>query len=386
MRWLFKAVACICALTSGSQSLDACTAFQIKSKDGANIYCRSMEFGVDLQSNLLIAPRGSEYKGTAPDNQMGLQWQSKYGFVGLNQALSPTFVSDGMNEKGLVVGVLYLPGFAEYETPDPKRTNETLGAWELAAYLLGMCENLEDVKTSVENVLVAKQTIPGTDFSFPLHFYIGDKEGNVLIIEYVNGKRYIHEDPIGVLTNSPPFDWHMNNLSNFVNLSPINVQELKLKDDTIKLLGQGSGLLGLPGDYTPPSRFVRAALFSQWATPSETADETARLGFHILNTFDIFYGVIREKHTYQNQNAAAILHAQVAKKQGNQVKDSEYTQWTVVHDRTNLKTYFRGYDSLQIQMVDFNQLDFSQPGFKQIEVQHKFIVEDISKKAQPLPA
>lgn len=381
MHWLFKILAGTCAFATTFQSINACTAFQLKSQDGASVYCRSMEFGVDLKSKILIAPKGSEYKGTAPDNQTGLQWKSKYGFVGINQWISPKFVSDGMNEKGLVVGVLYLPGFAEYEKPDAKQTDKTLGAWELASYLLGTCASLEDVKTSLQNILVAQQPLPGINFSLPFHFYIGDSQGNVLIVEYVKGKRFEHDNPIGVLTNSPPLDWHLNNLSNFVNLSPLNVPELDLKSEKIKLIGEGSGLLGIPGDYTPPSRFVRAALYSQWASSPKNASETARLGFHILNTFDIFDGIVREKvgGKIPSISSELLSHINI---QNHEVK--EYTQWTVVHDRTNLKTYFRTYGSLQVQMVDLKKLNFSEPGFKQIEMQDNFIVDDVTSNGKPM--
>lgn len=373
MSWTFNIITTIFSITLLSRTLDACTAFQLQSQEGASIYCRSMEFGYDLQSKLLIVPRGMDYVGTAPDNQKGMTWKSKYGFVGLNQSISPTFVVDGMNERGLVVGVLYLPRFAEYEKPDIKRKDKTLGAWELATYLLGTCGSLDEVKSALKQVLVAEQSIPEINRSLPLHFYVGDNQGNVLIVEYLKGQRHEYDNPVGVLTNAPSFDWHMNNLSNFVNLSPTNVPAINLKKGKIQGVGQGSGLLGIPGDYTPPSRFVRATLFSQWATLQKSAVETVRLGFHILNTFDIFEGIIR------SDNSAAEV-----KNNTSNMKEVETTQWIVVHDRTNFKTYFRGYDSLQIQMVDFRKLNFTQPGFQQIDIQSDFIAEDVTNKVKDM--
>jgi choloylglycine hydrolase len=86
-----------------------------------------------------------------------------------------------------------------------------------------------------------------------VHFYITDASGAVVIAEYVNGKLSRHDDQLGVLTNSPPFNWQMTNLSNYVNLSPVNVPELDLANNLeIQNFGQGSGMLGIPGDYTPP--------------------------------------------------------------------------------------------------------------------------------------
>src|SRR3982751_4401285 len=77
---------------------EACTAFQLKAEDGTQIYCRTLEFGFKLDSNILIVPQGIEYTGTAPGAQSGLKWKTKYGFVGLNQPMAPTLVSDGMNK------------------------------------------------------------------------------------------------------------------------------------------------------------------------------------------------------------------------------------------------------------------------------------------------
>ncbi|MGH7889941.1 MAG: linear amide C-N hydrolase, partial [Thermodesulfobacteriota bacterium] len=139
---------------------EACTAFQLKAEDGSQIYCRSMEFGFKMNSSLLIVPHGISYTGTAPQNKSGLKWKTKYGFVGLNQSIAPTFISDGMNEKGLVAGLLYLPGFAMYEPFDIQKIDKTLGVWELPAFLLSTCATVEEVKAALPKVLVAQQPAP----------------------------------------------------------------------------------------------------------------------------------------------------------------------------------------------------------------------------------
>jgi choloylglycine hydrolase len=344
------------------KSLDACTAFQLSSQDGTHIYCRSLEFGFKLSSDLLIVPRQTPFTGTAPQGKSGLKWACKYGYIGMNQAFARTLISDGMNEKGVAIGILYFPGYAQYENPDPARQDQTLGAWELASYLLATCANLSEVKTALSQTLVAQEILPGTkDFIFPLHFYITDSSGEALVVEYVDGKRKEYSNPLRVLTNSPTFDWHLTNLSTYIHLSPMNYPNLKLPGYTIENFGQGSGLLGLPGDYTPPSRFVRATFFSQWAIPQKTANETLLLGFHILNNFDIIPGLVKSNHT------------------------SEMTEWTLIHDMTSLKTYFRSYASLQIQMVDLKKIDFKTPGFRRVQLKKEFTYDDETKNIEPLP-
>ena len=345
---------------------EGCTAFQLKSQDGAWLYCRTMEFGYKLNSDMLVVPQGTEYTGSALD-QPGLKWKTKYGFVGMNQTLEPTLVCDGMNEKGLVVGVLYLPAFAQFEKPDSQKNDRTLGSWELAAFLLGTCSNLRDVKAVLPTVVVSQQPLPRMkNFILPIHFYISDQTGAAMVVEYVDGKRHVYDDPMGVLTNSPPFDWHLNNLANYVNLAPVNEAPVKFAEWTVPNIGQGSGLLGLPGDYTSPSRFVRATLFSQWATVQKTALEAVNLGFHLLNSFDIPDGLVKSRPNAKN------------------VSYTETTEWVVVHDKTNLKTYFRGYKSLKIQMIDLKKINFKKGGLKHISILQQFSPDDVTSKLKPL--
>ena len=303
-----------------------------------------MEFGYKLNSVVLVVPQGTDYTGSAL-GQQGMKWKTKYGFVGMNQTFEPTLVSDGMNEKGLVVGVLYFPTFAQFEKLDSQTIDRTLGSWELSAFLLGTCSTLAEVKAVLPTVVVAEQPfLAMKDFILPIHFYISDQTGAAMVVEYVSGQRHIYDDPMGVFTNSPPFDWHLSNLANYVNLSPVNEAPVKFAGWTVPNIGQGSGLLGLPGDYTSPSRFVRATLFSQWATVQKTALEAVNLSFHLLNTFDIPDGLVQSRPDEKN------------------VSHTETTEWVVVHDKTNLKTYFRGYKSLQIQMIDLKKIDFKKRG------------------------
>lgn len=369
---LFALTALTCLLSI--HQADACTAFQLKSQDGAQIYCRSMEFAEGLESDVLIVARGTAYQGTAPGGKTGLSWNAKYGFVGMNQKYANKFVSDGMNEKGLVASCLYMPGFAQYQDIDEKKLDRTLGYWELPTYLLSTCSTIQEVKTLLPTLLIAQQPMPNMNGQvMPLHFYISDYNGAVLIIEYVDGRCFQWNNALGVLTNSPPFAWHIFNLSNYANLSPVNIEGLDLPNFEVVNPSQGSGLLGLPGDYTSPSRFVRATLFSQWASTQKDASDTVRLGFHILNTFDIFEGIIRAQSDKS--------------KQGTQVPvehNSDITQWTIVHDRTNLKTYIRSYESLSIELVDLKKIDFAKAGFKSISMKKNFSPKDITQNAKAL--
>ncbi len=166
----------------------------------------------------------------------------------------------------------------------------------------------------------------------PVHFVVHDRSGKSAVIEPLNKSLKIYDNPLGVVTNSPTFDWHMTNLRNYVNLTATNVPPINLGGVTLAQFGQGSGLRGLPGDFTPPSRFVRAVAFSQSAIPSATAAQAVLQAFHILNNFDIPYGAVREAENGQT-------HA-------------EATTWTSASDLKNLHWYFRTYDDQSIRSVD----------------------------------
>jgi choloylglycine hydrolase len=127
----------------------------------------------------------------------------------------------------------------------------------------------------------------------------------------------------------------MTNLRNYVNLTVDNVPPVDLGGIKLAQFGQGSGLRGLPGDFTPPSRFVRAVAFSQSALPSDTAAQSVLQAFHILNNFDIPYGAVRD-----TENGA--VHA-------------EATVWTSASDLKNRRWYFKTYGDQSIHVVDLDK-------------------------------
>jgi choloylglycine hydrolase len=151
----------------------------------------------------------------------------------------------------------------------------------------------------------------------------------------------------------------MTNLRNYVNLSATNVPPLGLGGVTLAQFGQGSGLRGLPGDFTPPSRFVRAVAFSQSAVQSDTAEEAVLQAFHILNNFDIPYGAVRDTEGGQ-------MHA-------------EYTTWTSASDLKNLRWYFRTYGDQSIHSVDLPKaLAAAQGKIKVIKMESQQPIDDVS--------
>jgi choloylglycine hydrolase len=340
-----------------AQSAIACTSFQLIAADGSRVYARTMEFAFPLHSDLVVTPRKMQFVGTGPNNQKGLTWNAKYGAVGLNGFDQPVII-DGMNEKGMAGGILYFPGHAAYTNPANADPKKSLAPWEFLTWALTNFENVADLKASLKDVTIITVEEENLKVVPPFHYVLHDAAGGVLVIEPINGKLVASDDPYGVLTNSPPFDWHVNNLGNYVKLSPIEPAPIKVFGQTVSPISTGAGFLGMPGDSTAPSRFIRALAYTSTIVPAKNADENIRLAEHVLHNFDIPRGSIRSS---AGENALI-----------------ELTQWSTIGDLENRRFYFSTYDYQNLRMLDLKTINFDRQGVITVKVNQKLQAEKIS--------
>lgn len=323
---------------SDSDQLFACTGLMLTAKDKTFVHGRTLEFGIPVDASVAVIPRGYEFKANTP-NGLGLTYQSKYGVVGIVAFGAPEIL-DGMNEKGLSVGTFYFPGFAKYSEATTENQQRSLSPADFPNWVVTQFETVDEVKSALKNVNIVPTVLKGWgDETPPFHYIVYDKAGKSVVIEPVDGKLVAFDNPLGVLTNSPGFDWHMTNLRNYVNLSAFNAEPLKIDGHMISGFGQGSGMVGIPGDFTPPSRFVRAAIYTVTAMPSATSDVAFGQAFHILNQFDIPVGAIREE-----------------------VKGKIFTDTTLmtcVRNPQSLKYYFKTYEDQTVKVVDLTKFDLN---------------------------
>lgn len=354
-------VAIVVVLGFNVSAASACTGIRITPRDGSVIVARTLEFAADLQSNVVVIPRQKSLAGTAPGDKPGLAWKTKYGVVGANGFGVPVVV-DGLNEKGLAVAIFYFPGYAQYQKIKAEDAGKSLAPWELPAYLLGTCANVKQAVAASRRVPVGEVVQKDMGIVPPCHYIVTDAARQCVVLEYVGGRLQVHANPLGVMSNSPTFDWHLTNLRNYVNLSVTNVPPVDIAGIKLAGLGQGSGLLGLPGDFTPPSRFIRAVAFSQSAIPVATAHAGVLQAFHLLNQFDIPKGAAR------------------GTEHGKMVAD--YTLWTSVSDLTNLRYHFRTFNNSRIRMVDLKKVDLDAAEVKTISMAGEEAIEDLSEQAK----
>ena len=319
----------------------ACTGITLKAKDGAVVYGRSMEWGsFDLLSRVWIIPRGQEFTGSTPDGKPGLKWKTTLGVAAID-ALEKDLAADGLNEKGLAVGVFFHPGFAKYQKYDSAKAAQSISPSEVALLLLTTCSNINEVRKKLEEIRVVPVVEKAFGSVLPLHFLVTEPTGKAVVVEYLKGKLTFFDAPLGIITNAPAYDWHMTNLRNYVNISPVALPSKKIQDLDFAPLGAGSGMIGLPGDFTPPSRFIRAVAFTQTARPTDTGEETVYEVFRILDNFNLPLG-----------SAEGSEHG------GDLSGMRSSTIWTTVTDAKNKVLYYHTQHNRRVRKIDLSRIDF----------------------------
>ncbi|MDR3409292.1 MAG: choloylglycine hydrolase family protein [Methylovirgula sp.] len=319
----------------------ACTSFIIRTQTGGIVYGRTMEFGFELKSAAILIPRHFALTSSGPDDKPGaLKWTSKYATVGLNGLGDPILV-DGLNEKGLAGGILYFPGYAGYADAAKTDPAKSLAPWDFLTWALTNFATVAEVKAALSEIAVVGIKEIHLGIAPPVHYTLHDASGASLVIEPIDGTLKVYDNPFGVMTNSPPFDWQVTNLRNYVKISPVNAPPLHIDGQTVASFGQGSGLLGIPGDPTPPSRFVRVLGYAASVERQPDGIASVRAAEHILNNFDIPRGWIRPGTGDEGE--------------------WEFTQWSAVADLTNRVYYVKTYDDQVLRSIDLKSLNLDAP-------------------------
>lgn len=335
-----------------------CTGIRLAAGDGSQVWGRTLEFGANLLTfDLIAVPRNTAYTGTAPGGLPGLPWTTRYGFVGFNPFGMP-HVADGVNEQGLGAGAFYFTGFAGYQPVSSDDAPRALAPWEFITWLLGTQATIEEVRQAMDEIRVGGTTFATWGITPPLHYWVHDASGDSIVIEFIQGQPVITSNPVGVLTNAPSFDWHLTNLRNYLGLQPNNLTSATVGVLPLQPLSQGTGMLGLPGDFTSPSRFVRATALLATTEPVANAGQAVSRIFRILNQFDIPPGAVRA-----TENGTTIV---------------EVTQWTSAADLTNPAYYFHTIEDRRIRKIDLKALDFRGTAIRTIGSHTAEDVEDVT--------
>ncbi|MCR1963102.1 choloylglycine hydrolase [Clostridium perfringens] len=305
-----------------------CTGLALETKDGLHLFGRNMDIEYSFNQSIIFIPRN--FKCVNKSNKKELT--TKYAVLGMGTIFGdyPTF-ADGMNEKGLGCAGLNFPVYVSYSKEDIEgKTN--IPVYNFLLWVLANFSSVEEVKEALKNANIVdipiSENIPNTT----LHWMISDITGKSIVVEQTKEKLNVFDNNIGVLTNSPTFDWHVANLNQYVGLRYNQVPEFKLGDQSLTALGQGTGLVGLPGDFTPASRFIRVAFLRDAMIKNDKDSIDLIEFFHILNNVAMVRGSTRTVE-----------------------EKSDLTQYTSCMCLEKGIYYYNTYENNQINAIDMNK-------------------------------
>lgn len=336
----------------------ACTGITIKTGDNKIIQGRTIEYGEgNLNSKLVISPRGKEYQSLTPEGKFeGHKWKAKYGFVGA-ALINELFIGEGINETGLNAGLFYFPHYGSLTKYDKKIAKKSIVDMQFVSWILSNFSTVDELKKGLKDIKVVNIAYDEKGNPLPTaHWRVGDAKGGNIVIEIVNnGEVKIHENRVGVVTNSPDYEWQVKNLNNYVNVYAGNAKDFEVNGQKIFSFGAGTGAMGLPGDITPPSRFVRAFYYLSTIRPIENSKEGVTEAFHILNNFDLPMGV-----EYPAEHKSYIP------------KDvPSATQWIAISSLNDREFYYKTMYNSQIRKVDLKKIDFTKVAYQAIPLDEK---------------
>lgn len=319
-----------------------CTAITLQSDKGENFLGRTMDFAYGIETGILVIPKGYQWKGNQGSQE---SYIDKYSFICIGQEIKEPKnmlgIFDGVNEQGFAAASLYLPGYAEYDK-DTGGENQ-IGSLDFMHYILGSCGTIDDLETALENISIVGQDDPVTGGAAPLHWIATDRSGRCIVVEKTEKGLRIFDNPLGVMTNSPEFDWHMTNIRNYTNVSNTQQSEVDWGNVALKPFGEGTGSTPLPGGFAPPERFVRTAFMKTHVEDPKDQTEAIMTCFHIMNSVTIPRGIAIVNDQYRDYTKV---------KYNDLVNEScDYTKYTAFVSTKTCEYYFKTYENDQIITV-----------------------------------
>lgn len=310
-------------ISINSSDAKACTAFNLKAKNGDVIASRTMEWALDMQWSLIFYPEGYTYNINGPEalKLSSIKVRNKYAILGIGTGRVNNSIIEGQNSAGLGFSANFLPGFTEYQVVDID-DKKYISILDLGKFILGNFSTIKQLREELSTFKVWEEAVIDLPVSPMLHLLVTDSAGEAVVIEFIDGKMIFFDTPVQVMTNAPNYDWHLINIRNYLNLSATSRTNIH-KQYNVTDLSQGGGGLGLPGSFTSTDRFVKICFLKYNANIPVNSLEAIELCGHILSTVDIPKGVVNVS---------------------NGIDASDYTQWIAIKDLTNNMIYFADYD------------------------------------------
>ncbi|MGI6108595.1 MAG: linear amide C-N hydrolase [Eubacteriaceae bacterium] len=262
-----------------------CSCFTWESEDGKlHFQGRTYDTVPQPDMALVFCPRNMEFHLLADPASPSVKLP--YAMMGMGMGpgmLSQPLLFDGVNEYGLMGANLLYPGFATY-TPMEKAGPKAVYPGFYVAYILGQCRDLDELIALAKESQLVDEVIQGRHAT--CHYIFSDKTGRSVVLEPDPEGLTIYDHAHGVLTNSPSYSWHLTNLRNYLVQTRTNPEPKTLDGEVLKKFGSGGGTWGVPGDFSPPSRFVRLSFAREYLVKGKdelTSVMAMMNGFSVVN-------------------------------------------------------------------------------------------------------
>ncbi len=265
-----------------------CTASSLKTND--TYFGRTLDYESSYGEKVVITPRSYPFNfrhSTINNNH--------YAIIGMAHIADeyPMYY-DAMNEYGLGMAGLNFVGNAKYNKVDDKKEN--VAQYELIAYILSNCKNVLEAKSKLESINVVDTQYNENYPCASLHYILRDSN-NCIVVEFMSDGTHIYDNKTGCMTNNPPFNYQLESLEKYSNLS--NKEPDKNFSFSDKFYSRGLGALGLPGDLSSQSRFIRVAFATYYSHSDSDEVSSVNQFFHVLETVFQTRGLCKVKEEYE---------------------------------------------------------------------------------------
>ena len=352
-------VASLASLSFATNTI-ACTVLMYRDANG-NVYTgRTLEYAGMLPDELTYYPVGTRIESMAPDGRPGVTFQTKHAIVGATaKGLVPGAKQDALLEAVNDQGMSFTVN-AFTDNSQPRLTlpaDKVMSVLDFGAWALGNFRNTGEVKQAlgrkeIEVWLPAIQIM--WNMLAPFHFALFDRSGDGIVVEFSDGRINVYDNTAGVMTNDPPYPWHLKNLNNFAGLTNVDKNTGQFGRQKVAAFDAGGALRGLPASNLSPDRFVKAAYYSTYAAKAKTPEEAIQTLSHVMNNFDRPVGItIDEPGTGGKGESASQTRT-----------TSEATWFTVMNDLARGQFYIR-----TIRMINYVRIDIGRlSGLKSVKV------------------
>lgn len=302
-----------------------CTAVSYKTKD--HYFGRNLDIEKDYGEHVVITPRNFPLEFRYAEKM-----NVHYALIGMAVVLNnyPLYF-EGTNEKGLSMAGLNFPENVVYY--DYAEGKENVAPFELVPYLLGKCATVHEVKEFIPGMNVIHCNFSEGLPVSPLHWLISDRDSSITLECTKDGMK-VYENPFGVLTNNPTFDYHLMNINNYMGLYEGHETNRLSPCNELKNYSLGMGALGLPGDFSSSSRFVKTVFVKEKSVCDGSEQASVNQFFHILQAVAMPKGCVKLANG-----------------------EYEFTKYSCCCNTDTQDFYYTTYENMSIQKIEMNAAD-----------------------------